>query len=46
MIRIHLERIADGRILVTLTAGHITLLAVAVSVSETGGSVVLEVPDE
>jgi hypothetical protein len=46
MIRIQLERIADGRIMVTLTAGHITLLAVVVSISETGGPVVLEVPDE
>ena len=45
MIRLKLQRLRDGRILVTLTLGHMLLLSTMIHLTD-AEPVTLEVPDE
>lgn len=45
MLRVKLQRLEDGRILVTLTLGHVRLLSQMVHLPDKE-PVMLEVPDE
>lgn len=45
MIRIRLQRFSDGRIIVKLTVGHVTILEQMIHLTDSM-PVTLEVPDE